>query len=309
MIKIVCSTLKMKGRIVMCNVNEKGAVNFLLFSYFGIRAKDKKDEIIDAAINKAYQEATNQGAFNALFNKGSNAAKDKIKTAKSGATENLKNLIVDKVMKTSLENDKDWHEKICDEVFENFSEDLEKEVKNPDIIKQRGKRVFSYGNAQKWVNMTLKNLYIISAILLKYSPEKWEDKPKWTMLYNNAKHFHIPIDNYILQAAFESKELKHNPKCFDDESKSKIWIRRVDKTTYKIKFEEADEYTWSQIPTYEEYLKVQNVLLYLFRKNPRDRENDQWIEIANSLDWENDKWIKIAKNRKSDKKTIASTQE
>lgn len=160
--------------------------------------------------------------------------------------------------------------------------------------------------------MTLKNLYIISAILLKYSPVKWEeeDKLKWEMLYNNAKHFHIPIDNYILQAAFESDKSEQNPKCFDDESESKIWIRRVDKTTYKIKFEEeAEMYTWSQIPTYEKYLKVQNVLLYLFRKNLRDRENDQWIEIANPLDWENDQWIKIAKRRKSDKKTIASTQE
>lgn len=292
----------------MCIVNEKGAVDFLLFSYFGIRAKDKKDEIIDAAINKAYKDATNQGAFNALFNKGSNT---EIETAKSGATENLKNLIVDKVMKTSLENDKGWHKKICEEVLKKFPKDLKKEVKNPDIIKQRGKRVFSYGNAQKWVNMTLKNLYIISAILLKYSPVKWEkeDKLKWKMLYNNAKHFHIPIDNYILQAVFESDKSEQNPKRFDDESKSKISIRRVNKTTYKIEFEEADKYTWSQIPTYEKYLKVQNVLLYLFRKNLRDRENDQWIEIANPLDWENDQWIKIAKKRKSDKKTIASTQE
>lgn len=302
MIKIVCNTLKMKGRIVMCIVNEKGAVDFLLFSYFGIRAKDKKDEIIDASINKAYQDATNQGAFNALFNKGSNTAKDKIETAKSGATENLKNLIVDTVMKTSLENDKYWHKNICEEVLNNFPEDLEKEVKNPDIVTQRGKRVFSYGNAQKWVNMTLKNLYIISAILLKYSPVKWEeeDKLKWEMLYNNAKHFHIPIDNYILQAAFESDKSEQNPKCFDNKNESKIWIRRVDKTTYKIKFEEADTYTWSQIPTYEKYLKVQNALLCCLSEEKSK---------ANSLDWENDKWIEIAKNRKSDKKTIASTQE
>lgn len=117
--------------------------------------------------------------------------------------------------------------------------------------------------------------------------DKEEEKQKWEMLYNNTKHFQIPIDNYILQAAFESNEWKQNPQCFDKQKDSSIWIHKVDATTYKIKFEEgkAGEYTWSQISTYERYLQVQNVLLHLAGANP--------------LDWENDKWLGIADKRKN----------
>ncbi len=271
----------------MFNASEKGSVAFLLYSYFGITVEDETDEIICAAINKAYQDATNQGAFNVLFEKNNNTAKSKIEAGKNSATNDLKKYIVNTVMLNSLENNVEWHEKICNDVWKRFPEDLKENVKKPDAVELRGKRVFSYGNAQKWVNMTLKNLYIISAILLKYHSAELKHKKEWGTLYNNAKYFHIPIDNYILQEIFDSdKETKQSTKCFDDKSGNIIWIHKVDKAICKIKFADgkADEYTWSQIPNYEMYLKIQNVLLHLAGANP--------------LDWENDKWIEIAKKRK-----------
>ena len=47
----------------------KNAVEFLLFNYFGLDREDgnKLDAILDSAIERAYIDATNQGAFNALF--------------------------------------------------------------------------------------------------------------------------------------------------------------------------------------------------------------------------------------------------
>ena len=51
------------------NKMDKGfeiAINFLLYSYFKIALERESETIIQKAIDKAYFDATNQKAFNAL---------------------------------------------------------------------------------------------------------------------------------------------------------------------------------------------------------------------------------------------------
>ena len=50
---------------------------------------------------------------------------------------------------------------------------------------------FHYGQAQKWVNMTLKYMFITE---------------KWAECFENIKYFlHAPIDNYILEGIWNEK--------------------------------------------------------------------------------------------------------
>jgi hypothetical protein len=65
----------------------------------------------------------------------------------------------------SQENFDKWHKECCDKLIETF--------KN---------QKFYYGQAQKWINMSLKNLSMIEHELVE----------------KNYEYFHVPIDNYII---------------------------------------------------------------------------------------------------------------
>lgn len=64
-----------------------------------------------------------------------------------------------------------WHKECCDKMIESFD-----------------KQKFYYGQAQKWINMTLKNLSMLEHKKVKKQYE----------------FFHIPIDNYIVEITGDS---------------------------------------------------------------------------------------------------------
>lgn len=55
---------------------------------------------------------------------------------------------------------------------------------------------FTYGQAQKWINMTLKYLYVLC-------PDKVE---------NNFPNLHIPLDNYVFSVAQKEFDIKYPTK-------------------------------------------------------------------------------------------------
>ncbi len=69
------------------------------------------------------------------------------------------------ISKTSYDK---WHEELCDKIVDTYA---------PAGI------IFNYGQAQKWVNMTMKYL-----LLLRNRKAQ-----------SLEKHFHIPIDSYIIE--------------------------------------------------------------------------------------------------------------
>lgn len=258
----------------------KGAVDFLLFSYFGITSDDDKDTIIRAAIDVAYKDATGQGAFNTLFRKNdpnTELNKEKIGNAKKYATKILTDFITQNVMGKEL--GEKWHVEICEKVQKVFAG--KKIVPSQDVLASRGGQAFSYGNTQKWVNMTLKNLYIIDTLLCEIGYHHKEDDG-WTKFRENVSEFHIPIDNYILQSVYQSKnahKTENGTYTITQESKNE---------TYKIQME-GTKYSWSQIPTYEFYQDIQHIIHELYDKS------------ESPLVWENETWLKIAKARKKSK--------
>lgn len=264
----------------MLITNEKGAIDFLLFSYFGITEKNEIGEIIDATIDKAYQDATNEGAFNTLLK---DESKEKIQVCKKNAEESIRELVRKCFSDDPLYDE--WHVDVCKKICNSYKDISE----------------FTYGNAQKWINMTLKNLYIIGSLHRQIYPK--ESAEMWKCLIDKAPEFHIPIDNYILQAVWENEKIGtpiilgriRNIKEFNCTNSDDYILIYKDGDTYRVSdVRECPKYTWSQIPCYNLYKKIQSVL------------NDA-CGNKNTLDWENDTWIEIAYNRrKPNKKTQQS---
>ena len=126
---------------------------------------------------KAYDDATGQGAYNTLFNTekyGSqkvNELKERSKTAKNTAAKAIFNSLKYKIDPSDYDA---WHKKICGMVVSAFKK----------VYVNQLEPFFTFGNAQKWVNMTMKYLWLLG------------------ILPNNVSEddLHIPIDRYIIYA-------------------------------------------------------------------------------------------------------------
>lgn len=215
------------------------ALEFLMYSYFGATFKHckGKSEIEKCAAAKAYNDATMRAAL---------VTKDKTLEDEKGCQDairfNVKDALVDEIIKkfplvNVLEND--WHEKICNELVKSFNQKYSDGFKKIWKNQECG-AAFTYGNAQKFVNMYVKYLYILTVLAAQYDneiAEKWTKKYKWML--DRTSEFHIPIDRYILS-------------CIGDEKTA-----------------------WSKIQDETEYENLRKKIDFGF-----DDENDKWIEKA-----------------------------
>lgn len=244
------------------NENEQlqrnNAVNFLLYSYFKVYLKSSCQEVFNSAIAKAYSDAVGQGAFNTIVSKES---KELLSEVRQKAF-----LKMDIILKSHLHSgvfENDWHEKWCREIVDIFS----------SIKTSKGDKAFTYGNAQKWINMTLKNMYIMAYF---FKCENSEVKSDWCdIVLDNASCYHIPLDSYILKAAYEF-----------DSMQNRIKVRGKKNLEYRIIADEK-EYCWSTIPNYEIYSEFQNsfadAVKEKYKLNPLDWECGAWISTAKEI--------------------------
>lgn len=143
-------------------------------------------------------------------------------------------------------NDETWHKKACDKIRTIF--------KDMDIITQG--LTLTYGQAQKWLNMALKNMWLLGLI------EAGKDK-----------YLHIPIDNYIIKAACTCEE---NPYFLGVE----------------FEFTKNNKDSWSSWNNYDEYWEFQNKIHdAIYKKEFNDKEI---IKFNFPIQWENAAWIEQA---------------
>ena len=130
---------------------------------------------------------------------------------------------------------------------------------------------FYYGQAQKWLNMTLKYMYLLGF---------WDDDLK-----RFSKVLHVPIDNYIIEAVWHEGETENNK----IKLKNKIWLIKIPSpygdSVRKNKYNQEIIISWSKWSE-DEYKDFQIKL----RKHPL-------LEGKSPLEWENDIWIKIASSK------------
>lgn len=215
------------------NVNEE-LLEFFKYSYFG----NLKDPI-EAASNRAYRDMCRTLDFEDIDENDKKNFKKEVKAI-------FKNIMKNKDKNQNIKNIKNqdefdiWHHRICNNIIEK-SEKIEKIKKNNEGKEE--KIQFTYGQAQKWVNMTIKYLY-----MLEVEEYSFDNVIKW---------LHIPIDNYIFKAVKDKLKIKKPTK--------KSWSR----------WDNYDEYLKYQNDIRERIEKDINIDV-----PPLLWEFNNWLEVA-----------------------------
>lgn len=233
------------------------ATDFMLYSFMGITLNDREKTCVFACIMKAYFDATNQGAYNTQIkdlHEVSNEAKKKAATylyeecRKRFTQQNSQSLNFDT-----------WHENLCEELVNCYEK-----VNNS----KTDSMIFTFGNAQKWVNMTLKYMdLLVSMGMLK----SYKD-----LIEKNRSKFHIPIDSYILYALWNDEgitnELKEKFPCDKEKYPHNSEHNHA---LYKVT-------GWSNWSSYDIYKDFKNDVIEKLKtmEDPFDYENEIWIEEA-----------------------------
>ncbi len=211
------------------------AMDFLLFSFFGITCKDTPADILTAAMRRAYRDAASH-----VLSLCEGVDKER---TKAEAMVKIRDFVDALSPAMSQEDYDQQHQALCRQLVESYQG---QQLCTPE-------RPFSYGIAQKWVNMTVKYLYLFYWILR-------DDAPSFCWEYGKTVNqlsplLHIPIDSYILTAA--EKQLGIPPLLC----------------------------AWSKLHCYQDYLDYQksireNAALSRANMTPIDWEMDAWIAIA-----------------------------
>ena len=139
---------------------DKDVLSFLRAIYFGTY-KDR----YEAAGNRAYRDMNRTIRFNGMEAEKRNALR--------AETINLLRNEIEKIISKTCTSQKvfdEWHYLVCSKIR---------------ILYRKEGVQFTFGQAQKWVNMTCKYLFIIGE----------------TDFVNCFAYLHIPLDNYIFEAA------------------------------------------------------------------------------------------------------------
>lgn len=248
----------------MTEVKNNKAFDFLLYSYFGIKESDLNDQskkgIPYICAKRAYLDLARTVKY-----RYSSSELEKMKSKKSseedrdeannfiGSKNNLIKNICENILspvktekgEISFENSDfdDWHKAKCREIINFMNNSIDKS--NTKILKKD----FTIGQAQKWVNMTLKYLWLLNALPTGVKPE----------------YLHVPIDSYIIEIAYDNKNKFENALGL---------------------LEEKPKKSWSKLPEYKKYFKIQEAIRKAIKTNTTNKtipikwESLAWIEVA-----------------------------
>lgn len=232
-------------------MEKKNALNFLLYSYFGVTSDSKENELLRAAANRAYQDAASH-----VLSVRNEGEKDELRDAGCG-------ILLEFLQTLPVENYDAAHKKLCSELASKYS---------GKTTEDRG---FTYGIAQKWVNMTMKYIFVLSTLI-----ENKEFSTKYAAQLPE-KEMHIPLDSYMLEyiAQKDTKKFVGSP-CMKIPAKGENGGE-----TY---YSSDKALAWSKYPDDDTYMKVQSGV--------REKMRSSW---ESPLDWEGPAWIEVAKKRRN----------
>ena len=154
------------------------AMDFLLYSLLSVSGDDECPKLVNAAIDRAYQDASSH----VLSVEGGNDS-----TRAAG-----KQLILEAIEGYSGKGFDAWHDGLCS-ALSGDDRIPESATSQPYI---------TYGIAQKWVNMTLKYLAVIfdSVKYRNVGFSEYYDERFGPDVIEGEACFHIPIDKYVASA-------------------------------------------------------------------------------------------------------------
>ena len=158
-------------------------------------------------------------------------------------------------MLCEIANCEDWHKNACDNIIEKFNEGYGNVKPGVKTNQKDGK--LTYGQAQKWLNMSLKYMDTIGLI----------DSTK-------SKKLHPPIDNIILESIWMEEAIA------DDAFPLKKGKERRRGDGEISKWNENKINCWSSWD-YDTYNKIHVAIENLYKnKFPLEWENDKWINTS-----------------------------
>ncbi len=224
-------------------MNKGIMVNDLIFFVFGVQEANLDDDkrVVEACVEKAYRDMcrTIDYKYSVSELKGkSKEEQEMFNRKKNNSLKELKELLIKEfsdVLESSLSDFGVWHENLCNMLTE---------YTNSEVFKEK----LTVGQAQKWINMTIKYLRILG---------KWDEK---------IKDVHIPIDEYIMSAA----SIEKGTEIYYDAGVYGLGVQRIKEN-------------WSKITDYESYKTYQKNLREACTEEAiTDWEAKAWIAEATS---------------------------
>lgn len=239
--------------------DNKKLMDFLLYSYFGCESKDLAREGIQKCAYRAYLDLNRRIEYlyssNALDNMQSRKASEedkniaiKYKEAKKAFIESVCDIILCSADKYECVDGQFglWHKAKCEEIMGTMNTAIFQD--DSLILKSNS---FTYGLAQKWVNMTLKYLWLLD------------------MLPNGLSEaeLHVPVDSFILEALKETQQFNTEGNKITGSGESYYYNGEA----------------WSAISDPENYKKLQKEIRDIAKEqgiSPIQWEGPVWIKVA-----------------------------
>lgn len=232
-------------------MTENNAINFLLYSYFELTLDDRESKISDSAIERAYRDASGRVLSITDESGGNETYKEK---AKEQLNQQIRNL------SSAIDYDQ-WLYKTCRELNKTYKPAKDK----------NGAPAFHFGHAQKWVNMTMKYLYVIKTIFKTFD----RDIMPW-LTVDLEKQLHIPVDSYIMEAAAANETISVKREKVDFSHGLSILLPGSSKDD--VPYSSAKPWSKWEESEYERFrAQLEGKIL---EKSPLDWEGPAWIEIA-----------------------------
>ena len=227
----------------------------------------KNDDPITWASNKAYLDMNRTMTFRESDSGKTEKEKRDIQEKRNRWRDEVTEKIRGRINETDKYNGFDqWHKETCKEMISFYSN--KGDGQSILVLREKNKRTnkeatLSVGQAQKWLNMMLKYLWLLDRLGLL-------EKEFSTFVRKHREFFHIPIDSYMIRyIKRESKRKRTNdfpkPNGLNNE--------------HSIGCLSGSE--WSKINEYEKYLSYQKAI-----------RDDLSESKAIPLQWELEHWHK-----------------
>ncbi len=253
------------------NLRQQAAQKFLLYAYFGIVDSDDNDARAKKCAQRAYLDVNRTIEFNESLKESSGRNSYIKRQFQEKVSELIVRGIHDKIIPTNGDRDNfdKEHHLLCWMII---YESVKLKYNDTQILAEKLK----YGQTQKWLNMTLKYMWLIGLL---------DD----CFIYC----LHVPVDRYIMEAAAgrNRKDTKLSTKGID--------VDLPGKNGEKIKSYSDDKaLSWSKWEGVEDFDEADKSDYHGFQYSIRENLDKLHIECESPIEWEGDAWIKVAETVK-----------
>lgn len=212
------------------------------------------------ASNRAYLDMNRTMTFREIPKDDSQKEKNRIEELRREWRDEGTNIIREHARIHNIDFTK-WHKTVCNKLIEIYGND--KLVKKENNKRTEQSTTLTYGQAQKWLNMTLKYLWLLNRL------ELINDETS-TFIQTYEKSFHIPLDSYILR--YVAKQDKNTREKFVSTNNNSL-DGDIDFSDFWVLFGSA----WSHIDNPDNYYEYQERLATAITKGcPLEWELVHW---------------------------------